>query len=150
MRKVLLDTSVILHYMRDDATSRKIEETHHLLSDPTTIVLISAVSVAEIEGFFLRHSYGSKQTERWSKLLEKSIILNIDGRDERLMKAYAEIQAYCQNNHPKLKPGKSQNIGQNDIWIAAIAFVVGAILFSKDEDFAHLDGVFIDWVPVGK
>lgn len=134
--------------MRDDKIARKIEDDHHLLTDPSTIVLLSSINVGEIEGFFLRHNYGPKQTERWRKLLEKSIILNIDGREEKLMKAYAEIQAYCQNNHPKLKAGKSKIIGQNDMWIAALAHVTEAKLFTKDPDFDHLNGVFIDLVKV--
>jgi tRNA(fMet)-specific endonuclease VapC len=148
MRKILLDTSVILHFMRDDEIARKVEDDHHLLTDPSTIVLLTSINVGEIEGFFLRHNYGPKKTERWRKLLEKSIILNIDGRDEKLMKAYAEIQAYCQNNHPKLKARKSKTIGQNDLWIAALAHVTEAKLFTKDPDFDHLNEVFIDLVKV--
>lgn len=89
MKKVLLDTSVILHYMRDDELSRKLEATHHLVSDPGKIVLLTAISIGEIEGFFLRKNYGVKQTERWRKLIDKAIILSIDGKDNKLMKAYA-------------------------------------------------------------
>ncbi|GAB3219507.1 type II toxin-antitoxin system VapC family toxin [Algoriphagus aestuariicola] len=148
MKKVLLDTSLILHYMRGDATFRKIEEEHHLLTDAGSIILLSAISIGEIEGFFLRKNYGEKQTQRWRKLLEKSIILSIDGRDEKLMKAYAAIQAYCQNNHPHLNAGKSQIIGQNDIWIAATASVVNATLFTKDNDFVHLKESFIELVKI--
>ena len=148
MKKVLLDTSLILHYMRGDATFRKVEEEHHLLTDPGSIILLSAISIGEIEGFFLRKNYGEKQTQRWRKLLEKSIILSIDGRDEKLMQAYAEIQAYCQNNHPTLNAEKSKTIGQNDMWIAATASVVNALLFTKDKDFVHLKEVFIDLVKI--
>ncbi|EIM78567.1 twitching motility protein PilT [Nitritalea halalkaliphila LW7] len=148
MKRVLLDTSVILHYMRDDELSRNLEATYHLVSDPSKIILLTAISIGEIEGFFLRKSYGVKQTERWRKLVEKSIILNIDGKDNKLMKAYAEIQAFCQSNHPALKPGKSKTIEQNDMWIAAIAHVTQATLFSKDSDFEHLNGVFVDLVRV--
>ncbi|UZD23928.1 type II toxin-antitoxin system VapC family toxin [Algoriphagus halophytocola] len=148
MRKVLLDTSLILHYMRGDATYSRVEEEYNLLTDPGTIILLSAISIGEIEGFFLRKNYGQKQTERWRKLLEKSIILSIDGRDEKLMQAYAEIQSYCQNNHPTLNAGKSKTIGQNDMWIAATASVINAILFTKDKDFVHLKEEFIDLVKI--
>jgi tRNA(fMet)-specific endonuclease VapC len=150
MKKILLDTSVILHYMRDDDLARKIEAKYNLLNDPNKIVLFSAISIGEIEGFFLRNNYGAKQTERWNRLLEKAIILNIDGKDKKLMKAYAEIQAFCQNNHPTLSSGKSKTIGQNDIWIAAIAHVLNATLFTLDKDFDHLKGVFIDLVRIDK
>ncbi len=150
MKKVLLDTSVILHYMRNDDLASQIEEDYNLLNDAGKIVLFGVITIGEIQGFFLRKNYGSKQTENWNKLLEKAIILNIDGKDKKLMQAYAEIQAYSQNNHPTLKPGKSNTIGQNDIWIAAIAHVTNATLFTKDPDFDHLKGVFIDVVKVEK
>lgn len=150
MKKVLLDTSVILHYMRDDNLARNVEAEYNLLSDSGKITLFSAITIGEIEGFFLRKNYGVKQTERWNKLLEKAIVLNIDGKDKKLMQAYAEIQAYCQNNHPILKAGQSKTIGQNDLWIAAIAHVTKATLFTKDPDFDHLKGVFIDVVKVEK
>ncbi|QYH38192.1 type II toxin-antitoxin system VapC family toxin [Algoriphagus sp. NBT04N3] len=148
MRKLLLDTSVILHYMRGDSTFQKIEEEHNLLNDPSCIILISAISIGEIEGFFLRRGYGPKQTERWRKLLEKSITLSIDGKDDKLMKAFAEIQAYSQNNHPSLNPGKSKTIGQNDLWIAATAYAVGATLLTKDSDFEHFSEVFFKVIKV--
>lgn len=112
--------------------------------------MFCAITIGEIEGFFLRKNYGAPQTERWNRLLEKAIILNIDGKDKRLMKAYAEIQAYCQNNHPTLKPGKSNTIGQNDRWIAAIAHVTNSTLFTKDPDFNHIKGNFIHLVKVEK
>lgn len=150
MKKVILDTSVLLHYMRNDALAKELEATHNLLNDPGKIVLLSAISIGEIEGFFLRYNYGVKQTANWNNLLDKSIVLNIDGKDKNLMKAYAEIQAFCQNNHPILKPGKSNIIGQNDMWIAAIAHVTNSTLFTKDSDFDHLKGVFIDLVKVEK
>ncbi len=148
MRKLLLDTSVILHYMRGDSTFQKIEEEHNLLTDPSCIILISAISIGEIEGFFLRRGYGPKQTERWRKLLEKSITLSIDGMDDKLMKAFAEIQAYSQNNHPSLNPGKSRTIGQNDLWIAATTHAVGATLLTKDSDFEHFHEVFFTVIKV--
>jgi tRNA(fMet)-specific endonuclease VapC len=150
MKKILLDTSVILHYMRDDNLARKIEAEYNLLTDSGKITLFSAITIGEIAGFFLRNNYGVRQTERWSRLLEKAIILNIDGKDKKLMQAYAQIQAYSQNNHPTLKPGKSNTIGQNDIWIAAIAHVTKATLFTKDQDFDQLKDVFIDVVKVEK
>jgi hypothetical protein len=46
MRKLLLDTSVILHYMRGDSTFQKIEEEHNLLTDPSCIILISEINNA--------------------------------------------------------------------------------------------------------
>lgn len=93
--------------------------------------MFSAITIGEIEGFYLRYNYGAKQTENWEMLLGKAFILNIDGKEKKLIKTYAEIQAYCQNNHPTLKPGKSKTIGQIDMWIAAIVYVTKSILLLK-------------------
>ena len=64
------------------------------------------------------------------------------------MKAFAEIQAYSQNNHPSLNPGKSKTIGQNDLWIAATAYAVGATLLTKDSDFEHFSEVFFKVIKI--
>jgi predicted nucleic acid-binding protein len=34
-------------------------------------------------------------------------------------------------------------MGKNDIWIAATVNVTGATLLTTDQDFDHLDGVFL-------
>jgi predicted nucleic acid-binding protein len=39
-------------------------------------------------------------------------------------------------------------MGKNDIWIAATASVVNAILMTTDTDFDHLNGVFLSVVYI--
>jgi tRNA(fMet)-specific endonuclease VapC len=34
-------------------------------------------------------------------------------------------------------------MGKNDLWIAASAHVLGATLITTDNDFTHLDSIFI-------
>ena len=57
---------------------------------------------------------------------------------------YSEIDVYSQGKHPELKlPKSAHKMGKNDLWIAATASVHIATLISTDNDFDHLDGVFI-------
>ena len=37
----------------------------------------------------------------------------------------------------------ARNMGKNDLWIAATASVAAAVLITEDQDFDHLDGVFV-------
>lgn len=41
-------------------------------------------------------------------------------------------------------------MGKNDLWIAATASVLGTKLLTTDEDYTHLDGVFLSVEKVGK
>lgn len=36
-------------------------------------------------------------------------------------------------------------MSKNDLWIAATAHVTGATVLSTDKDFAHLDGVWLEY-----
>jgi tRNA(fMet)-specific endonuclease VapC len=42
----------------------------------------------------------------------------------------------------------AKNMGKNDLWIAATAATTGATLVSTDNDFAHLNKVFFDFMLV--
>jgi len=64
------------------------------------------------------------------------------------MQAYAEIDAYSQGNLPGKPLGLSaRNMGKNDLWIAASAYVSKAGLVTTDGDFDHLNG---SWITVHK
>ena len=39
-------------------------------------------------------------------------------------------------------------MGKNDLWIAATASVLKAILFTTDRDFDHLDGEFLEVIYI--
>ena len=59
----------------------------------------------------------------------------------------AEIDMYRQSKHPTLSLSQgdsAHSIADNDIWIAATAFVVRVALITIDNDFTFLRGVFLD------
>ncbi len=57
------------------------------------------------------------------------------------MDAYADVDAYSQAKHPDYAPPvafTARNMGKNDLWIAATAFLFGLPLVTTDHDFDHL------------
>ncbi len=56
---------------------------------------------------------------------------------------YGEIAHHCER---VMKPARK--MGQNDMWIAATASVLGAGLVTTDSDFDHLATTFVDLVSI--
>jgi tRNA(fMet)-specific endonuclease VapC len=44
--------------------------------------------------------------------------------------------------------GSARNMGKNDLWIAATASVLDIPLMTTDNDFAHLDPVFLKLIKL--
>ena len=65
--------------------------------------------------------------------------------EERLVRKYAEIDAYSQGKlqgKPLPLGVSARNMGKNDLWIAATTHKAKAELITTDKDFLHLDNVF--------
>ena len=70
-------------------------------------------------------------------------------RSKDIIYRYAEIDAYSQNKLTGQPLGISaRNMGKNDLWIAATASILGATLITTDQDFDHLNGVYLDLVKI--
>ncbi len=142
MDRFVLDTSIILHYIRNSKIFQQIEEENNLTYSDSTI-LISAITVGEIQGFVIRNNWGKDKIKRMNDLLEKIVIVDISGKDQKLMEAYSNLWNFSKNNHPTEKLGKSIGIGQNDIWIASLALITDSTLITTDSDFDHLSPKWI-------
>lgn len=53
----------------------------------------------------------------------------------------AVIQAYARIDHESRQLGR--RMGKNDLWIAAVASVQGAVLVTTDQDFDHLTPMLV-------
>lgn len=42
----------------------------------------------------------------------------------------------------------ARSMGKNDLWIAATASILSAKLLTTDNDFDHLDGVYLDLAKI--
>lgn len=146
MRKFVLDTCILLHYIRQNDRAKKVEDRLNLLGSDA-VLIISSVTVGEIEGFVQRQNWRPRKMKQMKKLLEKLVAIDIMATDYQLMQSYATLWNYSKNALAGNKLGQSIGIGQNDVWIAALAKTAKAELVTTDADFDHLNG---KWITVHK
>jgi tRNA(fMet)-specific endonuclease VapC len=111
-------------------------------------IYISAVTKGELLSFAKQVGWGKRKLEKLHSLILPASCIAIDG-DSPLMDAYADIDAYSQAKHPEYLPPvafSARNMGKNDLWIAATAFLFGLTLVTTDHDFDHLHPDFIEVV----
>jgi predicted nucleic acid-binding protein len=144
MRKFVLDTGILLHYVRQSQLANTIEGDLGIMAEES-VPIIASVSVGEMEGFVQRQEWGNKKIDRLKKLVSRLIVINIKAEDENLIDNYATLWNYSKNNLPGDKLGHAVGINQNDAWIAALTRTVNAELVTTDNDFDHLNH---KWVTV--
>ncbi len=139
--KYLLDTNILLAYIRDSALSKLVDERFQLF-DRQHLSAISVVTVGELHSIALRNNWGKARIQKLDIQLNKMLIVDINVAT--IIERYAEIDAFSQAKHPTIKSEfSSRNMGKNDLWIAATASAVGATLLTTDGDFDHLKDVFL-------
>ena len=144
--KYVLDTNIVLIYLRDVKTKAFIEEQYAPFS-PSNIPIISVVSLGEIESIALRNKWGQKKLQAVEKFFQKCIVTDVNSKD--VIKTYGEIDAFSQGKLTYRPLGTTaRNMGKNDLWIAATAASIKARLLSTDKDFAHLDKVYFDLLTI--
>ena len=88
MRKFVLDTCILLHYIRQNDTARKVEDRLNLLASDA-VLIISSATVGEIEGFVQRQEWGQRKVKQMKKLLEKMVAIDIVAADNQLIPHYS-------------------------------------------------------------
>jgi tRNA(fMet)-specific endonuclease VapC len=142
----ILDTNILVLAVRNSPTWQKLQEDLFLRFGN---MLISIVSEAELYSLADQFAWGSPKWQNIQSLLQKVTIVPID--TPAIVQAYREIDTFSQGKHLTLSNQASfsaKNMGKNDIWIAATATTTGATLISTDNDFAHLDKLFFDFMLV--
>jgi len=143
----LIDTNIIVHFVRASMTYERLEKSIPLFSNNLD-VYFSEVSVGEILSISQRNRWGNKKIERMEAVLDALTLIPISYAD--IYRAYATIDAYSQSHHPTLSLPQgmtARNMGKNDVWIAATAYVLRATLVTTDKDFDHLQHFFgLEWV----
>ena len=140
--RYVLDSNVILFYIRDSKTKKFLEETFNPFQAGNRAI-ISIVTVAEIMSMAKQQNWGKSKLKVVEKLFDSLVIVEIRYSD--LIEAYAEIDAFSQNKlEARRMNTTSRNMGKNDLWIAATAFVTKSKLITADKDFNHLDGTYFD------
>lgn len=128
-RPFLLDTSVLLHWVRNDRAAQTVEDRYHL-EESSFRPLICEVSLGEMLAF--SHQLGWGQTKRQRLMaLEKRLVV-IDLSDRRVHEAYGDLSTLAR------RKGWALFNAKNDLWIAAAAKVSDAHLLTFDCDFLPL------------
>lgn len=148
MSLYILDTGILLHYVRGSNFAKQIDQTHAPSLNPN-IAMISVVSVAEIIALAMQRKWGEAKQQTFRDLLRK--FPTVDINRDAIINRFAEIDSYRIGKHPSLSlpaGASARTMGDNDIWIAATASVVKGTLITMDEDFVFLNKVFLDVVYV--
>jgi predicted nucleic acid-binding protein len=138
----LLDTNILLLYIRDSFTRSYIDDQYDPFGEGNNPI-ISVVTVGEIKSIAKRNNWGKKKLSLLNDILGSLIITDINSND--VLEMYAEIDAFSQNKIKEKPLGNSaRNMGKNDLWIAATSSVTNSKLLTTDRDFDHLVGVYVD------
>jgi len=144
----LLDTNIVLSYLRGNRYRDFIEANYELLNPGNNCVL-SVVSIGELRSLALQNNWGLRRMNTLGNFLNRYIISDINVED--VVNQYAEIDAYSQgqlSGNPLPRGMSARNMGKNDLWIAASASILDIPLISADRDFEHLNDVFLDFIHI--
>jgi tRNA(fMet)-specific endonuclease VapC len=127
IKRLMIDTSIYIEYLRGNKDIKNI-------LDFTDIISFSVISIGEIfAGFYLSKNIKKYLTEVEEFLNSpRLIIYNIDTETAEF---YAKIVS-------ELKLSGSP-IPTNDIWIASLALQHGIKLFTTDNHFKKVPGLFL-------
>lgn len=137
---VLLDTNILVHLVRQKGVGAQVEADHSLASRPDR-PLISFVTMAEMHALALKFGWGRRTQAALRDLLEHLVVVHIHQGD--ILEHYARIDHHSEK---VVKPARP--MGQNDMWIAATAAALSAVLVTTDNDFDHLAPTFFQCVKV--
>jgi tRNA(fMet)-specific endonuclease VapC len=137
----LIDTNILVIYVRDTDLTRKLEDDLKLLTGDNNLI-ISVVSIGEIKSIAKQNNWGKKKTERLIEILNQFLIADINVED--IIESYSEIDTYSQGKlGGKVTNFTSRNMGKNDLWIAATASTLNLELITTDKDFDHLNEEYL-------
>ncbi|HEY8783256.1 MAG TPA: type II toxin-antitoxin system VapC family toxin [Mucilaginibacter sp.] len=137
---VLLDTNIILSIIR----ARDEPGILRFINPENSKIYISIVSEAEIRSFAIRKKW---RTNRFDFLNDFLNGVNIVEVNQLSVSAYTEIDSYSQRLNPDFETypfNTPRKMGKNDLWIAALAALLGLRLVTTDADFDHLHNVFFE------
>lgn len=134
---IFIDTNIIIELLREGG-----EAVSAYINHKKEAVYVSYASAAEVKSFAIQNNWGALKLAKLQALLNSFVILELQG--DAILNAYVEIDTFSQGENKTIPSKLSQNMGKNDLWIAATASVLELTLITTDKDFDHLNGVFLD------
>jgi predicted nucleic acid-binding protein len=129
---LLLDTSILIHLVRDNWIGRTINSRFRLRTGPEK-PLVSILTVGESLAFARKLSWGPAKAAALESLFEDLVVVDLS---DEILELYAKVDFFLSRS--------GQPIGQNDMWIAATAIASGAHLLTTDKDFDPLYPTYLD------
>lgn len=129
MTPYLIDTNILLLYIRQDSRIGAIDRLYNPLAASATSI-ISVVTEGELRSIALQRDWGTPKMTAIEMMLKKFLIADIHVKE--IIDAYAEIDTFSQGklkNRPLSMSARS--MGKNDLWIAATAYVLNLPLYSQ-------------------
>jgi len=122
----LLDTNILLAYIRKGKVGEYVEDTFHLMSSPYR-PLVCVVSLGEIYALAKKLQWVDEKLGVMDRLIKETVAVDISA--DKVLRAYAELYDFTRTHN---------TIPHNDLWIAASAKATGATLLTTDKDFDQL------------
>lgn len=123
----ILDTNIVVDYLRDKGdTAFKVERYAEICLP--TIVCGELLLGAAISGNPAKHQ------EKVAEFIRRSRVLTLD---LKVAQQYVEVRKHLQD--------KGKPIPENDIWIAATAHAYGLKLITRDQHFANIDFLNVEF-----
>ena len=139
--RYVLDTNIVLAYLRKHTIWNLIEEPFEIY-DSETIVFVPAVVIGELESIAVQNDWGQKKKQDLEVFVNEFI--RVDQLNDEIITAYSKIDAFSQGRlEGKPLNDSARNMGKNDLWIAATASILDATLITTDKDFQHLHTHFL-------
>lgn len=130
----LLDTTAFSDLMREHP---KLDSRLAMVSLTDRVVICSVVR-GEIQYGIDRLPEGKRRQDLKAKAYKLLAILPCEPITEAASDYYSKIKLTRQQ--------KGLTLDENDLWIAATALALGAILISRDSDFQYIEGLKVeDW-----
>ena len=130
----VVDTCVLVHLIRQNATGQMIEEQYGL-SGRTEKPLLSSIVEGELRALARVWGWGDRKVGALELLLDE--LVRVDAGLPEVVHQYARLYAECR------RAGALP--GENDLWLAATTRAVGGVLYTCDSDFLwfHPDHIHV-------
>lgn len=125
--QLVLDTNILVHWLRGKDAGTKLR-TDYALGSRAPRPILPLVVKAETKSLALQFGWGADRQKALDELLRE--LPNAEISSERVISAYARL------DQASRKLGRK--IGKNDLWIAAVAAVQGAVILTTDKDIDDL------------
>ena len=123
MMPLLLDTNVLIKFLRGNEKIAKVVSTYEQILVPTVVIGEYKAGVA------VETAVGHQQLSALEMFLDSTAV-KIVGVTEDVANAYARVFRVLKTN--------GTPIPQNDLWIAACAITKGAVVYSLDTHFSNV------------